>query len=93
MDQARRINRAGPRLQRGGPHGPVRTHPSTVQRAAHGLSRKLVDYADDPEQAFEPQSRITPRRRNDYLSQLSEATSGGITRAIFPQGPVLNEAV
>jgi RNA polymerase sigma factor for flagellar operon FliA len=50
-------------------------------------------YADDPGQSFEPQSRITPRRRNDYLSQLAEATTGGITRAIFAPGPLLNEAV
>ena len=50
-------------------------------------------YSDDPGQGFEPQSRITPKRRNDYLAQLAETTAGGITRAIFPQGPVLNEAV
>jgi RNA polymerase sigma factor for flagellar operon FliA len=50
-------------------------------------------YADDPEQPFEPKSRITPRRRNDYLTQLSDSTSGGITRPVFPRGSLLNEAV
>ena len=55
-----------------------------------GLS---VHYADDPEQPFQPESRNTPRRRNDCLTQLSESTSGGITRSVFPRGPILNEAV
>jgi RNA polymerase sigma factor for flagellar operon FliA len=73
------------------------THAAVSQQRSEAI-RLMRDgltahYADDPEQPFEPQSRITPRRRNDYLAQLSQSTSGGITRAVFPQGPLLNEAV
>ena len=73
------------------------THAAVSQQRSEAI-RLMRDglsahYADDPEQPFQPQSRITPRRRNDYLAQLSESTSGGITRAVFPRGPVLNEAV
>jgi RNA polymerase sigma factor for flagellar operon FliA len=73
------------------------THAAVSQQRSEAI-RLMRDgltahYADDPGRPFEPQSRITPRRRNDYLTQLSQATAGGITRAIFPQGPMLNEAV
>ena len=73
------------------------THAAVSQQRSEAI-RLMRDglsahYADDPEQPFQPQSRITPRRRNDYLTQLSESTSGGITRAVFPRGPILNEAV
>jgi RNA polymerase sigma factor for flagellar operon FliA len=73
------------------------THAAVSQQRSEAI-RLMRDgltahYADEPGQSFEPQSRITPRRRNDYLSQLAEATTGGITRAMFPAGPLLNEAV
>jgi RNA polymerase sigma factor for flagellar operon FliA len=73
------------------------THAAVSQQRSEAI-RLMRDgltahYSDDPEQAFEPQSRITPRRRNDYLTQLSQSTSGGITRAVFTRGPALNEAV
>ncbi|MEO5779250.1 MAG: sigma-70 family RNA polymerase sigma factor [Arthrobacter oryzae] len=62
----------------------------TIRLMRDGLS---THYADDPDQHVEVQSRITPRRRNDYLAQLSEATSGGITRSVFRLDPALNRAV
>ncbi|MDI3242961.1 sigma-70 family RNA polymerase sigma factor [Arthrobacter sp. AL08] len=73
------------------------THAAVSQQRSEAI-RLMRDgltahYTDHPGEAFEPQSRITPRRRNDYLSQLAEATAGGITRTLYPTGPVLNQAV
>lgn len=73
------------------------THAAVSQQRSEAI-RLMRDglathYADDPSQAVEVQSRITERRRNAYLSQLSEATIGGIARTVFPQGKSLNQAV
>jgi RNA polymerase sigma factor for flagellar operon FliA len=76
---------------------PGSTHAAVSQQRSEAI-RLIRDAltaldADGPGQAFEPQPEITPRFGNDYLSQLAEATAGGITRAIFPRGPLLDEAV
>lgn len=73
------------------------THAAVSQQRAEAI-RLMRDglrahYADHPGQSFELQSRITPRRRNGYLSQLAEATTGGFTRGIFASTPMLHEAV
>ncbi|MEJ1116570.1 sigma-70 family RNA polymerase sigma factor [Paenarthrobacter sp. CCNWLY172] len=72
------------------------THAAVSQQRAEGI-RLMRDglaahYADSPDQAFEPESRITARRRNDYLSALATATTGGITRGLG-LGSSLNSAV
>ena len=72
------------------------THAAVSQQRAEGIRLMrdglAVHYADNPEQAFEPESRITARRRNDYLSALATATTGGITRTLG-LGSTLNQAV
>ncbi|MFH5878741.1 sigma-70 family RNA polymerase sigma factor [Arthrobacter sp. NA-172] len=60
------------------------THAAVLQQRAEGI-RLMRDglsahYADDPEQSFEPQPRITARRRHDYLSTVATAT-----RRNYPQ--------
>lgn len=72
------------------------THAAVSQQRAEGI-RLLRDglaahYSDNPDRAFEPESRITARRRNDYLSALATATTGGITRSLG-LGSTLNQAV
>jgi len=72
------------------------THAAVSQQRAEGI-RLMRDglaahYADSPDQVFEPESRITARRRNDYLSALAAATTGGITRGLG-LGTSLNSAV
>jgi RNA polymerase sigma factor for flagellar operon FliA len=73
------------------------THAAVSQQRSEAI-RLMRDglathYADDPSREVEVQSRITPRRRNAYLSQLSEATLGGISRSAFPSAVAFNEAV
>ncbi|MDJ0319353.1 sigma-70 family RNA polymerase sigma factor [Pseudarthrobacter sp. PS3-L1] len=55
------------------------THAAVSQQRAEAI-RLIRDglaahYSDSPGQAVEPQSRITARRRNEYLEQLSVATA------------------
>lgn len=73
------------------------THAAVSQQRSEAI-RLMRDglathYADDPSQEVEVQSRITERRRNAYLSELSEATLGGISRSMFPRSAALDEAV
>ncbi|WP_306873603.1 sigma-70 family RNA polymerase sigma factor [Arthrobacter bambusae] len=73
------------------------THAAVSQQRAEGI-RLMRDglsahYADDPGQSFVPQSRITARRRHDYLSTLATATLGGITRSFSAPDAALNQAV
>lgn len=63
------------------------THAAVSQQRAEAI-RLMRDglyahYADDPEQGFTPESRINAKRRSDYISQLGDATLGGITRSVF----------
>ena len=73
------------------------THAAVSQQRSEAIrllrDGLTVHYADDPDQHVEVQSRITPRRRSDYLAQLAESTAGGITRSVFPLRSALNEAV
>lgn len=73
------------------------THAAVSQQRSEAI-RLMRDglaahYSDEPDRGFEPQSRIAPRRRNDYLAELSEATLGGITRAAAHHEQRLDEAV
>lgn len=71
------------------------THAAVSQQRAEAI-RLMRDglaahYSDEPGNASAPQSRINAKRRNDYMSQLGEATVGGITRPA--QERVLNQAI
>lgn len=60
------------------------THAAVSQQRAEAI-RLMRDglaahYADEPGKAFVPESRINAKRRNDYMSQVGNATMGGITR-------------
>lgn len=63
------------------------THAAVSQQRAEAI-RLMRDglathYADEPETAFEPESRINAKRRNDYMTQMGSATAGGITRPVL----------
>ncbi|VXB80102.1 RNA polymerase sigma factor for flagellar operon [Arthrobacter sp. 9AX] len=63
------------------------THAAVSQQRAEAI-RLMRDglaahYADEPDQAYTPESRINARRRNDYMTQMGTATAGGITRPVL----------
>lgn len=73
------------------------THAAVSQQRSEAI-RLMRDgltthYGDGLAQNVEIHSRITPRRRNAYLSQLADATVGGISRSASPHVAALNEAV
>jgi RNA polymerase sigma factor for flagellar operon FliA len=63
------------------------THAAVSQQRAEAI-RLMRDglaahYADEPDKDYAPESRINAKRRADYLTQLGNAASGGITRPVL----------
>ena len=67
------------------------THSAVSQQRAEAI-RLLRDglgthYADDPDTAYEPESRIAPARRSAYLARLAEHASIGIASLAHDRVP------
>lgn len=73
------------------------THAAVSQQRSEAIRLMrdglVTHYSDDPGQPFEPESRISAKRRNDYLGELGKTTLGGITHKAAPRKPLLNMAV